>query len=69
MLLLAAIHMVLNVDGHGADRDCSFSIGTSRLKFVASRLPKGRARLIVNSLTSPVAILASQEISGFGVYR
>jgi hypothetical protein len=32
MLLLAAIHMVLNVDGHGADRDCSFSIGTSRLK-------------------------------------
>jgi hypothetical protein len=55
LLLLAAIYIVLNVDGHGADLDCLFGIGTSR-QFIASRLPKGRARLIVNSLTSPVAI-------------
>jgi hypothetical protein len=30
MLLLAAIRVILNVDGHGADLDCWFSIGTSR---------------------------------------
>jgi hypothetical protein len=40
MLLLAAFRIILNVDGHGADLDCWFGIGTSRLKIVASRLPK-----------------------------
>jgi hypothetical protein len=31
MLLLAVIRIILNVDGHGADLDCQFGIGTRGL--------------------------------------